>query len=325
MRKLQILTLSLLFIFNACVSTKKSELKDKRVFGNVVKKVEIQYGNDFVPDSTKIVLEKVKSFSVFLTKKKKINSNLKLFYHSDNSSFDFMIPTKKIKKYKYLLFESQWYYRFVEINSIKGELKDLILDKTYAVIKVLKPAIYLYPNVEQKITIKHDFKGQIKNTYPKYTNKWEVIAKPNGQLKNLADKRSYNYLFWDGVYNFPKEHYNYKTGFIVKKSNLIKFLQEHLTKIGLNNTEINDFIVYWLPLLNKNDYNFIHFRINDNIDNISFLNVDPKPDTVLRVFMEFKGVEKDLRITKQELKTIKRNGFTLVEWGGAYIGFEKIE
>ncbi len=54
----------------------------------------------------------------------------------------------------------------------------------------------------------------------------------------------------------------------------------------------------------------------------------PKADTVLRLFMEFRGIALADNITKlpeQELPTILRQGFTLVEWGGAEIGSEQLQ
>ena len=87
------------------------------------------------------------------------------------------------------------------------------------IIRILKPAIYLYPTSKQKIEIIHDFKGTILNTYPKYNNKWTVIAEQTGLLTNLNDNRKYQYLFWDGAYKFPAEHYNYKSGFYINREN----------------------------------------------------------------------------------------------------------
>lgn len=192
-------------------------------------------------------------------------------------------------------------------------------------VTAYKPAIYLYPTQEQKTTIQLDFKGQLGTTYPKYNQGWNVIAKPNGEILNLTDNRKYTYLFWEGAAKFPESHFDYKNGFVVAKNELDKFLLEKLSYIGLNNTEINDFIVYWLPQMEKNEYNLVHFFINDNIDNSAFLNVNPKPDTEIRIFMEFKAVDKSFQIKEQILPKIERKGFTLVEWGGGIIGKNRIE
>jgi len=184
-------------------------------------------------------------------------------------------------------------------------------------IEIKKPAIYLYPTKTEEIKVKLNFKGKIGNTYPVYDNGWDVSTEPDGKLMNMDNKRSYNYLFWDGTYTFPKEHYNYRTGFIVKKNELANFLQSKLGYMGLNNTEINDFIVYWLPIMNKNETNLVHFWVNDNIDNSAFLFVMPKPDTEITVFMEFRKAESGQTIHEQQLPSTERKGFTVVEWGGS--------
>lgn len=157
------------------------------------------------------------------------------------------------------------------------------------------------------------------NTYPLYKNGWNIIAEPNGTFYNLDDKRTYAYLFWDFSYGFTAKHFKYENGFYVKKEDNITFLQEKLALLGLNNTEINDFVVYWLPELNKNEENFIHFWINDNIDNSSILIITPKPDTLLRIFMEFKSYHGEQKLPIQELSSTPRKGFTVVEWGGSNI------
>lgn len=185
-------------------------------------------------------------------------------------------------------------------------------------VTVSKPAIYLYPEVKTKVQIKHTFKGVIHTTYPAYNNDWEVVAEPNGKLFNMTDNRNYGYLFWDGFYEFSPSHFDYKEGFYVSKENYTAFLLEKLTILGLNETEINDFIVYWLPILNMNDQSFIHFRVNDDIDNSSKLEVNPQPDVMIRIFMEFKAYDgKSSKLEEQKLPELKRGKFTLVEWGGS--------
>ncbi len=184
---------------------------------------------------------------------------------------------------------------------------------------IKKPAIYLYPTTQTKVNIKHSFQGTVMTTYPEYANGWEVVADPSGKLKNVADNREYNYLFWDGTYRFSDSHYNYQNGFYVKKGDYTSFLLDKLTLIGLNETEINDFIVYWLPSMNRYDEVFVHFWINDDIDNSSKLEVTPKPDTMIRVFMEFGEYKGEKKLPEQVLTPSERIGFTLLEWGGAEI------
>ena len=47
--------------------------------------------------------------------------------------------------------------------------------------------------------------------------------------------------------------------------------------------------------------------------------VNPNPNTVIRVLMEYKKVDKNTKVKKQELTTPTRKGFTVVEWGGTLI------
>jgi hypothetical protein len=183
-------------------------------------------------------------------------------------------------------------------------------------IMIKKPVIYLYPTLKTDITISLDFKGELLTTFPKYDKNWTVTAYPDGRIFDKKTNRFYNSLFWDGNKNFPNEHYQYKTGFIVAKNNLTDFLIEKLEYIGLNNIETNEFIQFWLPLLEKNETNFIHFYINSDYDIISKNNVIPKPDTSIRIFMEFYSLDKTINISEQILPKTERKGFTLVEWGG---------
>lgn len=182
---------------------------------------------------------------------------------------------------------------------------------------VKKPIIYLYPEKETAIDVKFDFVGKVSTTFPKYDKNWSVIAYPDGKIYDTKTKRFYSSLFWDGVFNFPKEHYNYTDGFVVSKNNLTNFLIQKLEFMGLSTSETNEFIQFWLPLMEKNETNLIHFWINEDYDVFSKNTVNPKPDTSLRIFMEFSEVDGNFKIQPQHLFKTERKGFTLVEWGGS--------
>ncbi|MBI5405143.1 MAG: hypothetical protein HY976_02855, partial [Candidatus Kerfeldbacteria bacterium] len=42
----------------------------------------------------------------------------------------------------------------------------------------------------------------------------------------------------------------------------------------------------------------------------------PRPDTVIRVLMDYRPVAAPVAIRPQVLRSIPRTGFTVVEWGG---------
>ena len=49
------------------------------------------------------------------------------------------------------------------------------------------------------------------------------------------------------------------------------------------------------------------------------LEINPKPDTTIRVAMIFKGLKERIDVKEQKLEQPKREGFTVIEWGGTEI------
>ncbi|HEY5563384.1 MAG TPA: hypothetical protein VIK72_16820 [Clostridiaceae bacterium] len=182
-------------------------------------------------------------------------------------------------------------------------------------LPVGKPVIYLYPTSTQKVTVNLEFKGKLTCTYPEYKEGWKVIAEPNGTLTNISDKREYSYLYWEGLYN---NNYDMSKGFVVKGNETEKFLQQKLEYLGLTPKEYNEFIVYWLPQMKDNKYNLITFA-GEDYENIAKLTITPTPDSILRVMMVFKPLDKAINIEAQHLKPFQRKGFTVVEWGGTIL------
>ena len=97
------------------------------------------------------------------------------------------------------------------------------------------------------------------------------------------------------------------------------FLEEYLPALGLSPREYNEFIVFWLPKMQDNPYNLIAFQ-TDAYTDAAKLSITPTPDTVIRVFMAYKPLDKAVPVADYELPTApERVGFTVVEWGGAEI------
>ncbi len=203
--------------------------------------------------------------------------------------------------------------RILLLNLIVGISILLISCTNDAVSK--KPVIYLYPKEEEVIDVKLEYKGELTVTYPEYKDGWKVKANPDGTLINLEDNKEYSYLFWEGLSDLD---YDISEGFVVKNEDTVDFLQEKLEYVGLTPKEYNEFIVYWLPILQENNYNLIYFAGNE-YDEYAKLNINPKPHSVLRVMMVYKALDKPIEIKEQKLEQFKREGFTVVEWGGTKI------
>ena len=192
------------------------------------------------------------------------------------------------------------------------ETKETGVIETEGVGGYAKPVLYLYPTKETKVTINFEHKNLLTTTYPKFKNNWKVTAKPNGDLYD--NKGNYYYgLYWEELGSIKVD---FKDGFYVEKNDAIEFLEEKLNRIGLNARERNEFIMYWLPILEKNEKNLVYFELTDSRENYNKLLIEPKPDSLLRIAIHIKKVDKKQKIKEQQLPTFKRNGFTAIEWGG---------
>ena len=178
-----------------------------------------------------------------------------------------------------------------------------------------KPIIYIYPEEDMNVEVTVSNPEKFTVTYPKYENGWKVKALTDGTLIDKNNKKYYA-LYWEG--NGDKDSIN-KDGFVVKGEDSASFLEEKLEILGLNYKEKNEFIMYWLPKLESNKYNYIRFKTREEIDNNMKLNINPEPDTLIRVMMEYKGLDKKIKVKEEKLTKVERKGYTVVEWGGTEI------
>ena len=180
-------------------------------------------------------------------------------------------------------------------------------------MKSEKPVIYLYPEEAQEVYVQLELDGEFTCTYPEYDNGWKVKAYPDGTLRDQVTGKEYNYLFWEGT---SETEYDLSRGFVVEGKDTAGFLEEKLAYLGLNEKERNEFIVYWLPRMEDNKYNLITFQGKAYTEHAK-LKISPEPDSILRVFMVYKPLDKAIDIPEQELEPFEREGFTVIEWGGA--------
>lgn len=198
----------------------------------------------------------------------------------------------------------------VECDFYKVEVSDFEIDPNAC----YKPVIYLYPEEMMEVSVELSVEGGLTCTYPLYKDGWKVTASPDGTLTDI-NGQIYNYLYWEGI-TYAK--YDLSKGFCVKGEDTAAFLEKALEDLGLTRKEANEFIVYWLPMMQENPYNIISFQ-TDIYTEAAELNVNPAPDTLIRVFMAYKASDGFVEIKEQELIGCERNGFTVVEWGGTEV------
>src|SRR3989339_158557 len=177
-----------------------------------------------------------------------------------------------------------------------------------------KPVIYLYPENEMDVRVQVNPEGGFKYTDPAYGDEgWFVRATPKGEIKNLADGISYEYLFWEGYeYNYEIPCY----GFVMSREDVPTKMYMLLSQLGLNERESADFMDFWQEKLVAKPYVYVTFVSQQVFDDIAPLTVEPQPDSIIRVFMDYQPLDYPMYVSEPIIKTPERIGFTVVEWGG---------
>lgn len=208
-----------------------------------------------------------------------------------------------------------WIVRILIVCLILWLIYDLVISIDRRAVE--KPIIYFYPEEDTRINIKLKYDDAVTSSYPKYNDGWNILAKSTGNLIDLNTNKELYALYYESkqIYNFKMEN----DGFVVSGEDTVLFLEDKLHLLGLNDKESEEFIIYWLPKLEKNKYNYIRFATVEEINKNMPLDFSERPDTLIRVLMTYKGLKRPIKVQEQEIVTPERIGFTVVEWGGTKI------
>lgn len=175
-----------------------------------------------------------------------------------------------------------------------------------------KPVVYLYPATTTSVDVRVG--AQVKISDPYYPREgWKnVIAEPSGTLTYQGLK--YDSLFWEGpgYGTYP----GITSGTVVKHADAVSTIQKQLKQQGLNQKEIADFMLFWSDKIPSKPYVRISWLTTTQMNYLAPLYISPKPDTVIRVFLDMDGYDTPISLPPQKLSSIPRRGFTVVEWGG---------
>ncbi|AAM73119.1 MAG TPA: hypothetical protein DEB17_09225 [Chlorobaculum sp.] len=174
---------------------------------------------------------------------------------------------------------------------------------------VKKPALYLYPVRTTKIEVRLSPKGKVIRTIPDYNNRWRVTVQKDGMIDG-----QYHYLFYEAA--LDKKIELPRRGWSVRYGDLAGWFDSHLHEMGLNRAEAEDLKEYWLKNLPDSPYYTIRLIEPDVVNKRLGLKIHPKPDSELRVLLNFTPTEKPEKIKAPKLTSFRRKGFTAVEWGG---------
>ncbi|PIT86942.1 MAG: hypothetical protein COU33_00385 [Candidatus Magasanikbacteria bacterium CG10_big_fil_rev_8_21_14_0_10_43_6] len=177
-----------------------------------------------------------------------------------------------------------------------------------------KPVVYLYPEETTAIHVQVAPNGGFTKTDPLYPDGgWNVIAHPDGRLEYPKNGQEYPYLFWEGHANGFQFR---EQGFVIAKKNVPTETRELLYKAGLNIQEAEDFMEFWQERMMASPYVFVTFVDQRTFEKAAPLSIVPKPDTTIRVMMNFEPLDAWKDVEPLSIRTPKRVGYTAVEWGG---------
>lgn len=169
------------------------------------------------------------------------------------------------------------------------------------------PVLYLYPESEMDIEVKINLhgRGHITDSRPEYNNGWSVRATSEGIING-----EYEYLFYEAAMSTPV---NNRSGWLLDGQTLETDMRKLLGNHGLIEKEIDDFMEFWLPIIEGWSWYAVYPQ---EADELIGLDITPAPDNVLRVLWVIRPLEQRIRLdTPPDIVPFERKGFTVVEWG----------
>ncbi len=181
----------------------------------------------------------------------------------------------------------------------------------YYYIYAEKPNIYLYPETEIEFDVSISFPrtGEVVTSIPEYPDQWKNIKiEPNGTIDG-----QYKFLFYESI---QPNFFQRTKGWIVEGENLEAFFRNNLQKSGFIQTEIDDFIEYWIPILKDSKYFAIYPQYNEQLDPLIQLNFSKQPDSILRLTYVIEKLSSNkIKLEEPEILPFERAGFVVAEWG----------
>ena len=177
---------------------------------------------------------------------------------------------------------------------------------------VKKPNIYIYPTEKINLIVQLKFPngGKVIESYPEYSNGWNIEVEPSGLINN-----QHQYLFYEA--QIPKILQR-ENGWVVKGEELEDFFVNNLSNLLFSEKEISDFIEYWIPLLENDKTYIIYPHFTKELLNIIDIYFSIQPDNIIRVFYLIEEYNGNIEIQTPQIPAYKREGFTVLEWGVVY-------
>lgn len=175
-----------------------------------------------------------------------------------------------------------------------------------------KPVIYLYPTTARQVSVRVGADVSVSEPLYPATGWKNIWAEPNGQLTYNGAR--YDSLFWEG--KGYGEYPGIISGTVVKRAEAATTIKRQLVEQGLNTKETTDFMIFWENKIPNKPYIRLTWLNTAQMNTLAPLYISPKPNTLLRVFLDMEGFDTPISLPAQKLQHVERKGFTVVEWGG---------
>ncbi len=181
-------------------------------------------------------------------------------------------------------------------------------------VNVYKPNIYLYSDEPMEVDVKFTEEQWLTETIPEYSLGWYTRLHGDGDI--TCQNEQYDFLFYESIAS--KALVVDDGGFIVEASNREEQLRNILALYDFNAEETEDFIEFWMEMLEENVDYVMYPQDTACVDKQMPIVITPKPEQITRLwfaFEEYDGQE----VKAPQITPIVREGFTVVEWGGFFL------
>lgn len=211
------------------------------------------------------------------------------------------------------------YINYMPIASQHKKAFQINFRESYELQLMKKPVIYLYPEDTMQVEVEVIPKGEFTFTYPDIKNGWNFTCTPEGDI--LDGEKSYPYLFWESAQRIEQKDINPNAGALVKGKEAVAYLNAQLTQFGLTSSERADFITFWGPQLQTKTNLYIYLLLDEECDAFASLKISPQPQNTSRIYVIWSEVPANYSrpLESQNIPTMNREGFTVIEWGGAQV------
>lgn len=160
---------------------------------------------------------------------------------------------------------------------------------------------------------------------------WNDIQVKDGGRTITINGHDYSYLFWEALTEQHRPLVTFQSTYTitVHQESFQSTIRTIMSSLGFTAKDIQDFIVYWQPQLLRFDALALRLLTPEEFSRFTTLTVDPKPDRIIRLFIQFQraAVEDVEVISEDDLKQMVsrafgecdvglNGGLKVLEWGG---------